>query len=369
MEVFYNMKQERNGYMLNGRSAGNGYDWWWHSLIAKNDNTGELEPFFIEYFIMNPALGSADPVFGQIPGKPNKPAYAMIKAGKWGDNKTQLNNFYGTDHFQADRNKMNVKIGDHIATETKLKGSVSVTSDEASNHPEYMSDSGSLSWDLEVEKVLSFSVGYGASKLFRSLNLFQMFWHVQGMKTLFSGKILFNGQSYTVEKKISHGYQDKNWGSDYTNPWVWLNCNNFTDESGHKVTDSSLDVGGGNPKVLGLALGAKLLAAFSYEGKLYEFNFSKIFFQKQKWKCREDDDSLYWDISLSNKNNKIEIHFSCPKKGMLLINYENPRGEKNHTNLWNGGYASGTVRLIDKKSGDQICELNGSLGGCEYGKY
>ena len=66
----------------------------------------------------------------------------------------------------------------YTASETRLKISVAISETDALAHPEYMSDAGTLSWDLAVKKDISYSVGYGASKLFRSLNLFQMFWHV-----------------------------------------------------------------------------------------------------------------------------------------------------------------------------------------------
>lgn len=56
---------------------------------------------------------------------------------------------------------------------------------------------------------------------------------------------------------------------------------------------------------------------------------------------------------------------------MLLVNYESPKGEKNHNKLWNGGHAEGTIKLFKKKNNELILvdELEGSLGGCEYGEY
>lgn len=55
---------------------------------------------------------------------------------------------------------MRVSIGgSNTANETALKGSVSVTAEEAKEHPEWLSDAGSISWDLKVEKVLTFSTG------------------------------------------------------------------------------------------------------------------------------------------------------------------------------------------------------------------
>ena len=46
----------RNACMLHGPLAHHGYDWWWHSFTAQDAETGEDKPFFIEFFVCNPAL-------------------------------------------------------------------------------------------------------------------------------------------------------------------------------------------------------------------------------------------------------------------------------------------------------------------------
>lgn len=58
---------DRNGYMLKGISAKRGYDWWWHSLVGISVKTGEKRPFFIEYYVINPALGGESVIPGQLP--------------------------------------------------------------------------------------------------------------------------------------------------------------------------------------------------------------------------------------------------------------------------------------------------------------
>lgn len=360
-------KSKRNAYMLK-KSHKKGYDWWWHSLVAEHANTGVLEPFFIEYYIVNPGLGGKKPLFGQIPNKSQKPAYAMIKAGKWGEGKSQIHNFWGCDEFEASKKKMDVRISNNFATETALKGSVFLNKKEAKENPWYMSDYGEMSWDLTADKEISYSVGYGASAPFRKGKLFTMFWHIQGMKTKYSGTITYNGQLYYVKPETSFGYQDKNWGTDYTNPWIWLSCNRFKDSNNTLLEKTSLDIGGGNPRLKGISFGEKILVGFVYEGKLYEFNFSYLFFQKQQWDCRVDKENVYWDVDVSNRTHRLQVSFSCPKKSMLLVNYENPEGKKEHKELWNGGYAFGTLKLVQKRGSQIICQLKGDMGGCEYGR-
>ncbi len=88
----------RNACQLFGEQASQGYDWWWHSFTARNAETGEEKPFFIEFFLCNPALGGDEPVFGQLPENKQKgirPSYLMVKAGAWGKDAVQLHRFYG----------------------------------------------------------------------------------------------------------------------------------------------------------------------------------------------------------------------------------------------------------------------------------
>lgn len=367
---------DRNAYMLKGKLKQRGYDWWWHSLVGVHAVSGEKRPFFIEYYVINPERGNDAPIPGQLPVHQQqkiRPSYAMLKAGAWGSNNAvQIHNLYGIRSFSASPTHMEVKIGEHFANETHLSGAVKVTPEEARDHPEWMSDAGEMTWDLQAEKILGYNVGFGAAPLMRRLNAFQMYWHVQGMLTHYDGHIWLNGEKYLVRPETSAGYQDKNWGTDYTSPWVWLNCNRFTSRSsGQTLTLTSLDVGGAQPVIWGQPLPRRLLIAFYYEGRLYEFNFSKIWTRPwQSFKCTVTHDQVAWDISAQTKQARIEIHFSCPRSTMLRVNYENPDGEKRHNNLWNGGYASGSVTLYQYKNGQyQLVDIfDGELGGCEYGE-
>ena len=54
------MNAKKDKYMLRGVLKKNGYDWWWHSFTGYNKNNGEPKSFFIEYFIVNPAMKPSD---------------------------------------------------------------------------------------------------------------------------------------------------------------------------------------------------------------------------------------------------------------------------------------------------------------------
>lgn len=363
----------RDSCQLFGKQAKKGYDWWWHSFTARNEKTGVEKAFFLEFFLCNPKLGKDEAILGQLEqNKLNniKPSYLMIKAGTWGKDAKQLHRFFGWNKIEVGMKKpFYVKANDCYLDEKILNGSVSITEEESKNHPEYMCDFGKISWDLKIDKKVAFNVGYGASKLFRKLQLFEMFWHAEGMKTYYSGEIIYNGERYIVNPDNCYGYADKNWGKDFTSPWVWLSSNNLTSKiTGKKLNNSVFDIGGGCPKIGPIALKRKLLSAFWHEGKCYEFNFSKFWtFTRTKFNCYETDTQIIWNIEQKTWRKRMVTHITCEKEDMLLVNYEAPNGKKLHNRLWNGGNGRGTIKLFNgKKLIDEIiCENV----GCEYGEY
>ncbi len=363
----------RNACMLTGGQARCGYDWWWHSFTARHAVTGEEKPFFIEFFLCNPALGKQQPVFGQLEEnkkKGVKPSYLMVKVGTWGNNAMQLHRFFGWKHVDVAKTvPYHVGTADCYVDEKKTYGSVRVSAEEAQAHPEYMSDAGEISWNLKIEKKVAFNVGYGAGKLFRTLQLFEMFWHAEGMKTLYSGEIICNGEKYIVTPEHSYGYADKNWGKDFTSPWVWLSSNHLTSKlTGKKLKNSVFDIGGGCPKIGPVALERKLLSAFWYEGTPYEFNFSKFWtFTRTRFDCRETEDKIVWHVEQRTWRNRMVTKITCEKKDMLLVNYEAPNGTKRHNRLWNGGNGKGTIKLY--RDGQLVDEIYAENVGCEYGEY
>ena len=121
-----------------------------------------------------------------------------------------------------------------------MRGHVKV--EKAETHPEWMCQNGEMSWNLKIDKKVAFNVGYGAGKLFRKIQLFEMFWHAEGMKTAYSGEDIWNGEKYMVSPETCYGYSDKSWGKDFTSPWVWLSSNNLTSKiTGKKLTDSTCE--------------------------------------------------------------------------------------------------------------------------------
>ena len=375
---------KRNYFMLTGKFARKGYDWWWHNFTGINEETGEERTFFVEYFCCNPSLTfnqeDSGPVLGQLPenkAKSKRPSYVMIKAGWWGQDAVQLHRFISWDNVELSNDANSgfyFKAADCFASETILRGLVEVSAEDAEAHPEYMCGSGSMEWEFTVDKKVAFNVGYGAGSLFRKLKAFEMYWHAQGMKSQFSGTVVANGQRYAIKPESSFGYADKNWGSDFTSPWVWLSSNDLKSKiTGKKLENSVFDIGGGRPVAFGVALERKLLADFWYEGKSYEFNFSKFWTGcKTVFDCKEEDDKIIWHVRQENKTAIMVSDIVCDKANMLLVNYEAPDGSKKHNRLWNGGAGIGTVKLYSKSAGKEPVlkdEIEAKHIGCEWGEY
>lgn len=366
----------RNFYMLKGPLAKRGYDWWWHNFTGYHRVTGEPRAFFIEYFVCNPALGGNKPVLGQLHQNQLagvRPSYAMVKVGVWGKDARQIHNFYPIADFHCPTDQLNIRLGKCTLTEKHMKGWCKVTPQEAADHPEYMCDAGEMRWDIRIEKKIAYNVGYGASKFLRALNAFEMFWHAEGIKTEYTGEVVLDGEVYDIKPEQSYGYADKNWGSDFTSPWLWISsCNMKSVLTGKKLENSAVEFGGGRPKVLGIALDRKLLGCFNYEGKVYDYNFSKFWtLSKVKFSFHQGDVVNTWNLVAENRESILELTMDCPREEMLLINYEAPNGKKLHNQLWNGGTGVGQMKLYQKKKRQRklVDHITFQNAGCEYGEY
>ena len=367
----------RGACMLRGGLARQGYDWWWHNFTGVSETTGRERTFFVEFFLINRDLGGDAPVFGQLEENRRagmKPSYLMVKAGSWGEGKAQLHRFFAWNdvriHWDA---PYEVEAGDCYASETELRGSVSVSPEDAASHPEWMCDAGEMRWDLHLHKDIAFNVGPGASRPLRDAEAFQMYWHAEGMKTAYKVEVCYQGEKYRISPETSYGYADKNWGSDFTSPWVWLSSNCLTSKkTGKKLTNSVFDIGGGRPKIYFVALDRRLLGVMYYEGREFDFNFSKLPLQVHtKFSFKEDDDFCYWHIRQENIDAVMDTKVKCRKQDMLFVNYEAPDGEKRYSRLWNGGNGEGIIRLYERRGEELelIDEILATHVGCEYGEY
>lgn len=379
---FNRQDASRDQFMLKGPLAEKGYDWWWHSFTGRNPYTQEERTFFVEFYTINPALGGKEPVYGQLPANKEsgrRPSYLMVNCGTWGKDACQLHRFFGWDEVTINEGTPFLISADNcFLSETRTLGRVEVSRETAEAHPEYLTDAGSMTWDLKIDKEVAFNVGYGAGKMLRDLDAFQMFWHVQGMKTKYSGEVIFNGTQYEITPDESFGYADKNWGSDFTSPWIWLSSNDIVSRvTGKRLENTVFDIGGGCPKVGPIQINNTVLSALWYEGEPFEFNFSKFWtLTKTQIKMKETKDRLIWRITQETPIAKYAIQAQCPKNEMQKIRYESPDGAFRHKNLWNGGTGEAELKLYRKKVSlknkwewELVDDMEAHHAGCEYGVY
>ena len=138
------------------------------------------------------------------------------------------------------------------------------------------------------------------------------------------------------------------------------------------LKNSAFDIGGGRPKAFHLRFNRKLLGAICYEGTPLEFNFSKFWtFTRTYFDCYETDSDIVWKVRQENLFFVHVTEIKCPKKEMLFVNYETPKGEKKFNKLWNGGTGFGRVKLYRKKyfgKKDLIDTWIVRNVGCEWGE-
>ncbi len=372
--------QEKNKYMLEGDLAEEGYDWWWHSFTGYNKKTGEPKSFFIEYYLINPALGGSDVVYGQLLENKEvgiRPSYMMVKAGALGDKPVQLHRFFPWDEVEVSKAvSFEVKAGDCLCNENRIVGNVKLTKKEAKEHPEYMCDGGSMSWDLFIDKQVAFNVGVGTDKAVRDIAKYEMAWHAEGIKSAYGGTVTLGKEEYVVRPDDCYGYADKNWGRDYTVPWIWLSSNNlYSRISGKKLENSAFVIGGGRPVVGSVEIEGQLLGAVWYEGQSFEFNFAKpLTLPKTQFRVVEGKNKVTWKIIQQTPTAKVYTSIECLKSEMLNNNYENPNGDIVHNKLWLGGTGTGYIKIYERSADGLKLDwklldyLEVENCGCEYGE-
>lgn len=364
--------------MLRGPLAKKGYMRWWHSFSGTNPEAGDSRTFFIEYFIINPALGGDEPILGQHPyckKRGLKPSYVMIKAGAFPDAQgnpgKQLHMFYPINSLKVAANPLILNIEDCFYSENHIYGFVDVNEEEA-RHRSLMTDSGYMEWDLEVYKAVACHTGFIANPFFSAVNALESFWHAEGIRTFFRGKVVLDGVAYEVTSDHSYGYSDKHWGRSYNQPWLQFASAHLTSErTGKELKHSALAVDGCCPRFLCFPLRRRLLLQLTYTGEDFEYNFARPgTFSRCKWRVKETNKRVIWHIKAQNKNSVIKISGCCLKAQMMPLNYETPDGNKSRFPLLAGGDGIGTVEIYRRMPGTRQLQLIDTLAIdnalCEY---
>lgn len=364
--------------MLRGSLAKKGYMRWWHSFSGTNQETGNTRTFFVEYFIINPALGGDEPILGQHPycrKRGLKPSYVMIKAGAFPDTQgnpgKQLHMFYPISALKAATNPLILNIEDCFYSENHIFGFVDVSEEEA-RHRSLMTDSGYMEWDLEVYKAVACHTGPIAGPIFSALNALDTFWHGEGIRTFFRGKVTLDGVTYDVQSDNSYGYSDKHWGKSFNRPWLQFASPRLTSErTGKELKHSALAIDGCCPRFLWFPLRRRLIMQLTYTGEDFEYNFARpTTLSRCKWKVKETNKRVIWHIKAQNRTSVIKISGSCNKEQMMALHYEGPDASKSRSPLLAGGMGIGTVQIYRRMPGTRQLHLIDTLAIdnalCEY---
>ena len=345
----------RNSHMLRGALSKKGYMRWWHSFTGTQPETGETRTFYIEFYIINPALGGTRPILGQHPyfkKRGAKPSYVMVKAGVFPDQEgnggRQLHAFYPISALQATGSPLIMQLEDANAgkcfySEDKLTGYVEASPREARRRS-HMTDAGRMEWDVKVHKAVSCRGAWGG-RFLQALNALDSYWHGEGIRSFFHGSVSLDGVSYEVLPETSYGYADKHWGRSFNNPWFQFACGNLTSKRSHRqLRHSALAMNCLRPRFLRFSLRRRLVLQLTYMGEDFEFS-------RCKWDTKETSKRFVWHILAQNKKTVIKISGSCTKAEMQNLLYESPDGNLSRLPLLAGCGGIGTIQLYRKDSG------------------
>lgn len=344
---------KRNAYTLRGNHAKQGYVRWWHSFTGTCPDTQESRTFFVEYFVINPALGATQPILGRHPyfkKRGMKPSYVMIKAGVFPDkndpNGRQLHAFYPISSLKIVSDPLYVQVEDCVFSETQLSGFVDVTAMQAS-HRSLMTDAGFMEWDLQMHKAIACQTGPIAGRLATALNALESFWHGEGIRTFYRGTVTLDGVVYQVSADSSFGYADKHWGRSFNKPWMQFASSCLISErTGKVLKHSALAVDGCCPRFFFVPLKRRLILQLTYTGEDFEYNFAKPpLLSRCKWKTKETNKRFIWQIMAQNKTSVIKISCYCKKDLMMPLDYEAPDASARPDSLWGSGSGVGTIEL------------------------
>ncbi|MCM1568651.1 MAG: hypothetical protein NC081_04300 [Roseburia sp.] len=342
----------RNSYMLQGALAKRGYMRWWHSFRGSNPVTRQTRTFFIEYFMINPSSGCDRPILGQHPyyrKRGIRPSYVMVKAGVFPDEEApgkQLHAFYPITSLRVVRNPFYLQAEECVLCENRISGYVEMSEAEA-EQPFFMTDAGSMEWNLEVYKSIACHTGFIAGPLSNALNLLDSFWHGEGIRTNYSGSVMLDGITYEVSSQGSFGYADKHWGRSFNRPWLQLSaCKLRSERTGKLLKYSALAVDGCCPRLLCFPLRPRLTLQLTYTGEDFCFSFTRPRLRSRiKWRKKETGKRFIWHLKAQNKKAVLKLSMNCLKKNMMPLHYESPTGRRRKAPLYASGSGMGTLEL------------------------
>lgn len=345
--------------MLRGALKKNGYLQYRYVFSGINRTTGVEKNFFIEMYMINPALSPLEAVIAQkcrpkmsaedlqyaLAGTQSvqkvgqevlvKPSYVLIKAGAYGAKGKIFNKFLNAADLHWDKSNGSFKTEECIFTADSLSGMISVAEYELRERPELLCDEGQMAWELHYEQ--TYSVESFVSKK-------NYTWNPQGIKTVFAGTVTFDGVEYTVLPRKSFGYIERTTGPHLNNPLFHISSSNLTSIiSGQVLSRSFFAIKG--------EYDGRLNMFVQVENEKIEIKKKSLFDCAQEiHECTESPSEggstkLHWSVSIKKKHIVVDIDIFCDPADLSVREYEIPSGGKSMMQVLGGAAGYGELRI------------------------
>lgn len=377
--------QRYDQYLLRGNLRNEGFERWRYIFSAVSKETGQSRIFFVEMYLVNPAVSPDAAVIAQksrldssaedfqyaLAGTPSaltvgnelavKPSYILVKCGAFGKNGKQFNRFLPASEISWNKNTGKMNVANFEFSSEMLYGRVCVTEKDIQLQPELLCNCGEMNWNLNFEKiheVKPFEFNHGSV------------WVLSAAKAAYSGTISFDGEDFAVIPKDSYGYHDKSWGTSFGSQFFHLSASRLSDIiTGTSLLDSSIAVET-DPN-------GKLKFHLKIEDQIYRFDNSNFFQHcKENHECIQvpssegQKEKLHWSLSIHKGRTIIDIDVYCDAEELFVRDYEIPQGKRTLLKVLSGGTGHGEIKIFNKVK--QNLEMLHHVGIydciCEYGQ-
>ncbi|MBQ9630835.1 MAG: hypothetical protein IJR49_04540 [Treponema sp.] len=361
----------------------NGISWIRFVFSGLETDTGSERLFFIELELLNPYL-SPDKVVLGFKNRVNiseddlqyalagttaahnlhaeairTPSYVVVRAGCLGSGAKQLCSYHPIKDSGNSFKLLPFNVGTFTFSDEAIVGEISYTESEINAHPEYLCDSGAMSWDLRYAIQHSFSAGFDKSG---------EAWIPCGARVNFTGSVTVDGSEYRVVPKSSYGYIDINFAKTLPIPYFHISTSNLTSLiTGKTLFNSCFTVQG--------LYNDAVSTSIRLEDSEICINAQNTRVLKSVWKCSqspqsEDEEKLHWSLSLDTKKWVVDIDVFCNTSQLFVRNIELPEGNRRVMKILSGGTGTGEIRVYRHVGKNLEIIENMHIAGalCEFGQ-
>lgn len=359
-----------------------------YSFCGSSRATGEERRFFVELYLVNPAVSPNVPVIARrsrvsVAHSPAdvqsaltggydsrysgqdvvvRPSYLLVKAGVYGGGGKQMNRFVAPSALVHGKQDASIRAEGFEFTPDAISGEVSVGEQDLRGCPELMCNVGSMGWRLGFDK--SSEMGSPASGQHCS-------WIPLGMAARFAGEVTLDGEEYEVSPESSFGYIDKSWGRSLPNPYFHISSSRLVSViSGKSLGSSSFAVVGELGKDGELSGVLSVDSWRFFLGKGGPFARTEVTHDCVQVPSGGDGEKLHWSLSVVKGGMVIDIDVFCRADEMFVRDYEVPQGRRTALKVLGGGTGTGEVRVYRKRGKNLELLEHAAISGalCEFGR-